>query len=167
MSGSQQSQASTAKHKGGSWPDAVAEIFKSTPAWMRAIVLLLIVCAAVLLAAVFGQAVYMGREVSLWPPHVAAYEAPLVTNCKTLMESLPRLQENQHTEIQRIQDLIRTQTQALVDIEKEKDGNINSKVSIQSRLDQLNEQLAPLQAKMNTMVEKVVSACNVVKGPGS
>lgn len=114
--------------------------------------------------AVFGQAIYAGREVSLWPPHVAAYQDPIIQNCKTMLDSLPQIRRSEEDEVHRVQSIINDEFQQLSKIEQhELDAHgfvsANAVTDVKSHIEDLRKELAPAFVKLQERADTVLAAC--------
>jgi hypothetical protein len=95
-------QTAPRARRGSGYSDVLNTLVSSSPAWIRGIVLLLLGGALTGIVITVCIAILAGREVTVWPPHIAEYVPPQVSNCKALIGALPKLRNAEERELERV-----------------------------------------------------------------
>ena len=143
------------KGKDASWTAVLSSLISSTPSWIRGLVLLFLAGAVLIAVVTICMAIFAGREVTMWPPHVAAYVAPEVTNCDSLIKALPDLKATDQKEIEKVRTIIDTHLIKIEQLElqyTQKDANT---VYIKSAIDDLKGDINGLNQHLDNELGKI------------
>jgi hypothetical protein len=138
----------------------------SSPAWIRGMVLLLLGGCIVVVVVTVCAAVFVGREVTAWPPHIAAYVPPEVRNCNSLIAALPDIRNADEREHSRLGEMAMSSMTALMNLRVEytkKDANtvyVSTSIDgVIKDLDGLNKRLDEQLLNLRKRSDEVVAGC--------
>jgi hypothetical protein len=100
-----------------SW-DVLVTLVSSTPAWLRALSLISLVVIGFIFCIALSVAVFYGRAVEFWPPKIAAYEPPIVQNCRQVIAIFPTLQTTINLQVDKISSLLTDQLTTANEMQK-------------------------------------------------
>jgi hypothetical protein len=122
-------------------------------------IVLLISAGAVVLALVFCFAVIQGREVTFYPPHIAAYQDPRIVNCNALIAAYPQMIRTTEDELARTRDLLRSDYQAAREYFNKPSALASEKIDIDKRIEHSIKDMDSIRQRLDEKRDQVVQSC--------
>jgi type IV secretory pathway TrbF-like protein len=138
-----------------SYSDVLGALVTSSPAWIRGMTLLLLGGGVMIVVITVCAAIFAGREVSMWPPHVQAYVPPQVQNCNALLSALPDIRKAEEEEIHRVGSDLSRFLEQIRSLAKDYTVTGANTVYISSSMNDLRRDIEPLSKRLDDTLAKL------------
>jgi hypothetical protein len=122
-------------------------------------IVLLISAGMVVVALVFCFAVIQGREVTFYPPHIAAYQDPRIMNCSALIAAYPQIVRTTEDELARTRDLLRSEYQEAHAYYSKTSPSSLEKADIDHRIEHLTKDIDAIRTRLDQKRDQVFQSC--------
>jgi hypothetical protein len=133
----------------------VSVFLTSAPVWVTGPILFILAGVVVIAVITVCAAVFAGREVTMWPPHIAAYEAPEVANCRTITAALPALVQTDENEASRLGLAASSHLKQIEEMERDYTRAGANTVYIAQSLVDMKQSVTELDKRLDDILNKV------------